>query len=133
MKIVAAALAILAIGAVSGAAFVYSGWYNVAASEPHTALMNKLLRTISKNSIWHPHDRHAAWGQTHSEEDLWAIVAFLRELPELEAHDYQQLADVLTSNDLARTSGRLSNPLGARRSLTIGHERNTRVCYDAAP
>lgn len=30
-----------------------------------------------------------AWGITHSDEELWSIVAFLNKLPELSAEDYE--------------------------------------------
>jgi hypothetical protein len=33
----------------------------------------------------------AAWGVTHDDELLWDIVAFLRNLPELTAEQYQAL------------------------------------------
>jgi mono/diheme cytochrome c family protein len=163
MKILLAAVALVAIAVVAGAALVYVGWYNVAASEPHTAVMTKLLRTIAKNSVearaqgirvpdfnsamvakgavhykencavchgapgvepgalgkgltpqppeiaqavqhWDPGElywivKHGirmtgmpAWGATHSENELWAIVAFLTEVPKLDAQRYQQLA-----------------------------------------
>jgi mono/diheme cytochrome c family protein len=32
-----------------------------------------------------------AWGPTHGDEELWAIVAFLRELPGLSPQDYQRM------------------------------------------
>jgi mono/diheme cytochrome c family protein len=34
-----------------------------------------------------------AWGTSHSDEDIWHIVAFLRKLPEISAEEYQQLSD----------------------------------------
>jgi mono/diheme cytochrome c family protein len=34
-----------------------------------------------------------AWGTTHSDEDIWHIVAFLRKLPEMSPEEYQQLSD----------------------------------------
>ena len=36
-------------------------------------------------------DRHAGLGGTHDDELLWDVVAFLRKLPELTAHQYQAL------------------------------------------
>lgn len=32
-----------------------------------------------------------AWGESHGDEDLWAIVAFLERLPKLSPQEYQQL------------------------------------------
>lgn len=34
-----------------------------------------------------------AYGPTHSDEDIWPIVAFLEKLPELSAEDYQTLME----------------------------------------
>jgi mono/diheme cytochrome c family protein len=33
-----------------------------------------------------------AWGKTHSDEEIWTIVAFLQELPKLSAAEYQAIA-----------------------------------------
>ena len=33
-----------------------------------------------------------AWGVSHSDEELWNIVAFLRKLPEMSPEEYQQLS-----------------------------------------
>jgi mono/diheme cytochrome c family protein len=164
MKILVTAAALVLIGAAAGAVLVYSGWYNVAASEPHTPLMYKILTTTARKSIearakgiavpdfnrdqiakgavhykencvvchgapgvelgelgkgltppppempeaaqrWRPAElywivKHGirltgmpAWGTTHSEEELWAIVAFLTEMPKLDPRGYEQLAD----------------------------------------
>jgi cytochrome c1 len=41
----------LLLVAVLGTAFVYSGWYNVAASEPHTPLVHEILTTTARRSI----------------------------------------------------------------------------------
>jgi mono/diheme cytochrome c family protein len=34
-----------------------------------------------------------AFGPTHSEEELWSIVAFLRRLPELTAEQYKAMVE----------------------------------------
>lgn len=34
-----------------------------------------------------------AWGITHEDEDLWSVVSFLLQLPELDAQAYQDLLD----------------------------------------
>lgn len=34
-----------------------------------------------------------AFGLTHSDEDLWAIVAFLRELPQVKAQEYEAMVE----------------------------------------
>lgn len=44
-------VAALALLVLLGAAFVYSGAYNVAASEPHTDLVSGLLGTLQEQSI----------------------------------------------------------------------------------
>lgn len=36
-----------------------------------------------------------AWGPTHSDQEIWELVAFLRTLPELSAEDYAALDDRL--------------------------------------
>jgi len=34
-----------------------------------------------------------AWGTSHSDEEIWNIVAFLRKLPEMSPEEYQQLSE----------------------------------------
>jgi mono/diheme cytochrome c family protein len=34
-----------------------------------------------------------AWGNTHGDEDLWPVVAFVQRLPELRPEDYQRLLE----------------------------------------
>lgn len=41
-----------------------------------------------------------AWGATHDDERIWAMVSFLRRLPELNAEQYQ----ILTARDESNTS-----------------------------
>lgn len=162
-----AVITALAVGAVllAGALLViYSGAYNVAASEPHTALTRSMLKTLQQRSVgvradevgeplqvdsaalrdafahygemcavchgapgeergeigkgmnpapprlgrvageWS--DREVFWilkhgiklagmpafGETHSDGDLWALTALVRQLPELSAEEYQRLS-----------------------------------------
>ncbi|MGH9697368.1 MAG: c-type cytochrome, partial [Bryobacteraceae bacterium] len=40
-----------------------------------------------------------AWGVTHSDELLWNVVAFLRELPELTPDQYQALVKSAPDHD----------------------------------
>ncbi len=40
-----------------------------------------------------------AWGVTHSDEQLWDVVAFLQKLPELTAEQYQSLVKSAPSHD----------------------------------
>lgn len=49
-----------------------------------------------------------AWGTTHDDEEIWAMVAFLRKLPSLNAANYQQL--VGTGEEENRTEERGSAP-----------------------
>jgi mono/diheme cytochrome c family protein/cytochrome c2 len=161
---VLATLAVVALSAAIGAlGMIYSGVYNVSATEQHTApvywaLETAMLKAVRRHArdiqapplgdpalirrgfliyrntcvLCHgapgvaPHDvgkgllpvpnnlvqtarewapselywvtRHGlkmtgmpAWGMRFSEEELWAIVAFLKELPRLTAADYQGL------------------------------------------
>ncbi len=32
-----------------------------------------------------------AWGKTHSDEKIWAIVAFIKTLPDMSAEDYEKM------------------------------------------
>jgi mono/diheme cytochrome c family protein len=34
-----------------------------------------------------------AWGKTHSDDEIWNMVAFLQKLPHLNAHDYRALVE----------------------------------------
>ena len=164
MKVLGTLLTSLVIVALSATAFVYSGWYNVAATEPHAQITRKVLEITMKNSVtarakdiavpdlsapdmvkrgashysgncavchgapgvergaigkglmprppnlaeraphWNPAElywivKHGirmtgmpAWGETHKEYDLWAIVSFLVRMPKLSAEDYRRLA-----------------------------------------
>jgi cytochrome c553 len=149
--------------------FIYSGWYNVAATEPHSAPVEWVLRTVMENSVrrhsrnikvpaeydlrdralaekaighysaacatchaapgraadpWvkiYPEapdltkpeyasrwsDRELFWiikhgikdtgmlalGPTHKDEDIWAVTAFVRQLPEMSAQDYRAMIE----------------------------------------
>ncbi len=44
-------VALLAVALIGAAAFIYSGWYNVAASEPHTAITEAIAATTMKQSV----------------------------------------------------------------------------------
>ncbi len=171
MKFLAGVLAALIAGAVIGGAMVFGGFYNVAASEGHSAVSKWLLHTTMHSSVesrareitvpsnlvtdarvergaraydqicaachlkpdqettvirqgltpipprldqsghWNAAEqfwivRHGikmtgmpAWGPSHSDEELWEIVAFLQRLPELSAHEYADL--VTTDRDTA--------------------------------
>ena len=155
MRIVGTILGLVILGILAAALFIYSGWYDVAASKPHLALTSHLLHTTMERSVAvraadiqppdlsgqdlikkgaeHYHRNCAvchgapgilpgkigkglmpqppelakkagewtsaelywivkhgikmtgmpAWGKTHKEEDLWAIVAFTERLPKM--------------------------------------------------
>lgn len=162
MKSVVIALEILIILLIAALLlFVYSGWYNMAASEEHTGVTRWLIETTRTRSVrshaegiqvpplertsrdegfrhfdamcvlchgapgigsseigeglnprppdlvervmaWTPAElfwivRHGlkmtgmpAFGATHGEEELWAIVSFVRLLPEIAPEEYEQ-------------------------------------------
>ncbi|SFR77878.1 Cytochrome C oxidase, cbb3-type, subunit III [Marinobacter daqiaonensis] len=163
MKFLAGVLTTLIAGAVVAAVIVFGGFYNVAASEGHSAVGNWLLHTTMHYSVesraegmtvpanlvsddrvqrgaraydemcaschlkpgqeesvihtgltptpprldrpghWSAAEQFwivsngikmtgmPAWGPTHSEEELWEVVAFLQRLPELSEDEYSAL------------------------------------------
>lgn len=171
MRIIAGVLATLLVLALGGLGYVYSGAYNVAASDEHSAVMRWLLETTFHQSvqahadgITPPQDladpgriergaraydemcagchlapgmtpteihrglrpeppelaEHAelepaeafwvikhgvkmtgmpAWGVSHEDEELWDLVAFLEQLPQLSAADYRRLSAKPASGD----------------------------------
>ena len=50
-----------------------------------------------------------AWGPTHGDEALWAIVAFLRELPALSPKEYQRIKERSRREQLDDSSGQEHN------------------------
>jgi len=162
MRLISGLFFTLVLLAAVGAVIVYSGTYNVAATEPHTAVGAWVLETTKQRSVatraaamdppaafsddqirqgfahyqamcvichgapgierselargllpeappldevateWSAAEmfwvvKHGirmtgmpAWGPTHSDEQLWAIVAFMQRLPALSADEYQQ-------------------------------------------
>lgn len=165
-------------------AFIYSGLYNIAASDPHSALIRWALETTRKQSVdrradgievpadladmWRiesgarsyaamcqichlgpgvkPSPMHAglnpqppllarsashhsdeslfwiikhgikmtgmpAWGATHSDEELWDIVAFLNTLPDLSTQQYKdRTAREGSDSGASRTHGQGNAP-----------------------
>ena len=51
MTAVAAVVATLVLGVVIGLVVIYSGWYNVAATEPHAGITRWALSTLKHNSV----------------------------------------------------------------------------------
>ena len=43
-----------------------------------------------------------AFGETHPEEQLWGIVAFLRRLPSLDARTYEQMVETIIDEQVVR-------------------------------
>lgn len=165
MKVVRLLFVFVVIQIIAVVGFAYSGWYDVAASSPHTGPMRWLLSTTARASIEQraqaidvPElesealrlagindfeamcaDCHGApgrepkpvgqglnppapdlasvaarrsaselfwvtkhgirmtgmpaWGVTHADEDLWAVVALLTILPELDAAGYESMLE----------------------------------------
>jgi mono/diheme cytochrome c family protein len=163
MKLPTVILVASVVGVVSAVGFVYSGFYDVSASSPHSNVVNWLLSTVSHESI----KRHSkgvevpdldegtlvlagvkdfnskcvachgapgqepeamgqglnppapdlaesaeemtpaelfwvtkngikmtgmpAWGKTQEDDELWALIAFLTRLPELDSDAYQAM------------------------------------------
>ncbi len=170
-KIITTLLAVIILALVALVIFVYSGTYNIAASEPHSNIEEWLLETMMENSIesragsltapdlsgddmiasgfshfdamctechgapgvnpdefavglnpkapelsheaeeWSAEElfwitKHGikftgmpAFGETHSDDDIWAIVAFMKKLPELGYSGYDRMrAETAQSN-----------------------------------
>jgi mono/diheme cytochrome c family protein len=163
MKSIATAFGIIVLLILAGLVYVYSGSYDVAASQPHSGPVHWLLQTTMEHSVEAHADGirvpplsdpsliqigahhyremcqgcHAApgvsrsemgrglnppapeltktaddwsasqlfwiikhgikmtgmpaWGETHSDDKLWAIVAFTRRLPQLSPDQYAQM------------------------------------------
>jgi len=163
MKYIKAFAIMVIIGLGAGLALIYSGVINIAATNPHSALVDWVLSTASDNAIhyhakgikapsvdsqemvltgfrhyqemcvgchlapgiesseiskglmpkppklqmaaeeWTPAELFwvikngikmtgmPAWGPTHSDEKLWAIVAFVKKLPQMTAEQYKAM------------------------------------------
>ena len=161
MKSAAAIGLFLVIAAVGALSFIYSGFYDVAATTPHFDITWRVMRTVMEQSVkrqarnvavpelddpekvhvglkdfqemcatchgapgapeseinkglypqapnlaeaakeWTPAELYVivkrgikmsgmpAWGPTHSEEELWSLVAFLKLFPNMPAAEYQ--------------------------------------------
>ena len=170
MKVIIGALgAFLALAAVTGLLFIYSGIYDIAATTAHSDLTHRVIRTVMEHSIkrqardiqvpelddpekvhagfknfnamcvtchgapggesseiskglypqapnlavasksWTPAELFViikrgikmsgmpAWEPTHSGDELWAMVAFLKVLPTMPTAEYQAAATYLES------------------------------------
>lgn len=165
MKIIATTIAVIIILIVAFLVFIYSGVYNIAATEPHSGIERRILLTTMEQSVrshakgidvppleeesviqtdvyhyeemcvichgapgvepseigkglspeppdlaeeieegeWNSAElfwitKHGikmtgmpAFGPTHSDEELWGIVAFLKRLPDLSPEEYQTM------------------------------------------
>jgi mono/diheme cytochrome c family protein len=168
-----AIIGVLALVVVAGGLiFIYSGFYNVAATTPHNSLMEWLLSTISDRSVMHqakdispplylndpgiikagfikyqndcvwchgtpmsypgkigkglnpdpPKLWESAkelsagemfwvikngikmtgmpyWSHEYKDEDTWSVVAFLKQLPNISAQQYQQMMQTAKQSD----------------------------------
>jgi mono/diheme cytochrome c family protein len=173
MRILAAIGALAIIAALGGAVVIFSGYFNVAASVPHTPLGHWLLSTAMERSVryhareieahtpqvtpallakgWRHYHAHCelchgapgvpprgigqglnpkpsdlsetaprwtarelfwiikhgirmtgmpAWGVSHDEEALWALVAFVQKLPRITPEQYQQLTAAAVGHEV---------------------------------
>lgn len=163
MKVIGTLIAVIVLALAAAAAFVYSGWYNIAATDAHAPLTRNVLSVVMRNSVearaddisvpdlsssqmiragaghyseycvtCHgapgmergeigkgltpkpPELSHAAqewshaelfwivkhgikmtgmpaWGVTHSDEELWNVVAFVAQLPQMKPEQYTML------------------------------------------
>jgi mono/diheme cytochrome c family protein len=177
-RVLVAIFAVLAVAAAGLVAFVYSGWYDVAADVSESGFMHWLLHTTMERSVarraaqvGHPPDledpalirigaehykemcvqchlapgvgsteirkglnpkppklesvaphmsdqalfwviKHgvrmtamAAWGKTHSDDEIWAMVAFLRRLPGMTQQQFRTLASGQRGSPLPNEAG----------------------------
>ena len=171
MKIAAAGIGLFFIvAAAAGLAFIYSGFYDVAATTPHFDITHRALRTLMEQSVkrqargvkvpelddpekvhtgfrnfhamcvtchgapgaagseiskglypvapnlaeaakgWTSAELYViikrgikmsgmpAWEPTHSGEEIWAMVAFVKLLPTMPAHEYQDAVEYYRVN-----------------------------------
>lgn len=162
MKFILGVVVSISVLPIAGVVFIYSGIYDIAATEPHTPPMRWLLWTTMERSVrahaegiqvpsldvslvkkgsshydrncvfchgapgirpgemgegirpeapdltkhadhWSPQElfwiiKHGikmtampAWGPTHSDQDIWAMVAFLRQLPQMSPEQYRKM------------------------------------------
>jgi len=177
MKVFVAILLLALAGAATGVAVVYSGMFNVAATEPHTAFGRWLFSTTMVHSVrnhasaitapqltsdmaeqglghyeeqcrtchgapgneanhladglrpsppdlsrtierWRPAEVFwivkngvrmtgmPAWGRHYDDETIWQIVAFARELPQMDEASYTQRVRALTSGSETQEDGK---------------------------
>lgn len=176
MKIVAAIGLFLVVIAAGALAFIYSGVYDIAATRPHFAVTQWVLRTVMERSVkrqardvkvpdlddpekvhigfknfhamcvtchgapgmplseiskglypeapdlaeaaknWTPAELYVivkrgikmsgmpAWEATHSAEELWTLVAFLKVLPTMPAAEYQGAVKYYATNAAGKAS-----------------------------
>lgn len=174
---VGTALGVLVLMTIGFLAFVYSGIYNVSASEPHTAVGRWTLNTMAERSVqeraeemdpappidssmvaagftrfrsrcvvchggpgqqptdysramrpqppilqqtadrWSENElfqivKHGfklsgmpAWGEIHSDEEIWEIVALVRQLPSLDSAGYAQMEGAAPTEASATDAG----------------------------
>jgi len=191
MKRASFLLGMLILVAGLGLAYLYAGWFNVAATEPHTPLGRWLFSTTMKQSVAHhargieapPREefplsegyRHyghhcemchggpgveghqlaeglrppppdltetahrwerkelywiikngirmtgmPAWGDAYTEEELWLLAGFVKQLPEIPADKYKALKKAAESEQLgARGQQRNGQGSGSGGSLRV--------------
>ena len=174
MKSAAALGLFLVIAAVGASVFIYSGLYDVAATNPHFDITWRVMRTTMKQSVkrqardvtvpelddpekvhsglknfqemcvtchgapgtpeseinkglypkapnlaeaakdWTPAELYVitkhgikmsgmpAWGPTHSEDELWGLVAFLKNFPTMPATEYQDAVKYYATKEADR-------------------------------
>ncbi|MCH6549147.1 MAG: cytochrome c [Proteobacteria bacterium] len=68
-----------------------------------------------------------AWGATHDDEDLWAVVAFMKELPNIDAVSYESM--LLSAKGMGHHAG---DNAGHHDTQTESHDESEHQLHDAA-
>jgi hypothetical protein len=66
-----------------------------------------------------------SWGATHDDEDLWAVVAFMKELPNIDAASYESM--LLSAKGMGHHS---SNSDGHHDTQSESHGESEHQLHD---
>jgi hypothetical protein len=67
-----------------------------------------------------------SWGATHDDEDLWAVVAFMKELPNIDAASYESM--LLSAKGMGHHS---SNSDGHHDTQSESHDESEHQLHNA--